>query len=244
MSNVEQVENEELAKKQHFEAMERVGQINLFEDAYQQQKLKAAKEKEAATAQVHSESSQSQSNGEQELQNGEQNTENGASEQPNGERIEQNGAPVFEQAIAKLEAEMKKNDTYTQVIGKFLTEFLKQRPDVADKLLVVDKSIAGSLQAMRIEAEKRKVGNCAVLTDEEGFAIVLGYFGITGQVPASNTDVTALAQKMADKIEQPVPQQSAVVVDVERDETSAPSSTKQNIGLTKLSFDVDIDELL
>ena len=31
---------------------------------------------------------------------------------------------------------------------------------------------------MRKEAQKKKVGNCAVLTDAEGFAIVLKYCGI------------------------------------------------------------------
>lgn len=231
MSDVEQVENEELAKKQHFEAMERVGQINLFEDYYQQEKLKAAKEKEAAQVSAKAQSESLQQDGEQEVQNGEQNSENGAPEQPNGERIEQNGGLVLEQAVAKLEAEMKKKDPYIQVIGQFLNEFLKQRPDAGEQVMAKDKSIAGSLQAMRSIAEKRKVGNCAVLTDEEGFATVLEYFGVTGQVQASSVDASQMAKQLADKL-------------VINEQPQAPTAVEKVKAPGKLSFDVDIDELL
>ena len=67
-------------------------------------------------------------------------------------------------AITKLKSEMdaNENNSYIQV----------------EKIMAADKTIAKSLDAMKKEAEKKKVGNCAVLTNQEGFEVVLKYFGI------------------------------------------------------------------
>jgi hypothetical protein len=87
---------------------------------------------------------------------------------------------VLSQAKAKLTAEIEqsKNNPYVQVVGQFLLGYVDGNPHDAEKILVTDKSIAKSLDTMRKEAEKKKVGNCAVLTDQEGFAVVLKYFDI------------------------------------------------------------------
>lgn len=84
------------------------------------------------------------------------------------------------EAIEKIKAEMEKskNNTYVQVVGEFLLQHLNQNPQDAERILSPDKTIAKSLEEMRKAAEKKKVGNCAVLTDQEGFAVVLKYFGI------------------------------------------------------------------
>lgn len=84
-------------------------------------------------------------------------------------------------AIEKIRAEMKTTNPYTLVVGNFLLQHLESNPEAAEKILVQDKTIAKSLEAMRKVAEKKKVGNVAVLTDAEGFAEVLKYFGIDGQ---------------------------------------------------------------
>lgn len=89
------------------------------------------------------------------------------------------------EAIKKLKDEMKKEkSSYVQVIGKFLLQFIEANPDEAEKVLAKGKTIAGSLSEMEKEAKKQKVGNVAVLSDREGFAAVLKYFGIIGKVPA------------------------------------------------------------
>jgi hypothetical protein len=95
---------------------------------------------------------------------------------------------MLAQAIQKLQAEMdkEKNNSYVQVVGGFLLQHLNEHPDCADKIMAGGKSIAGSLTEMRTEAEKKKVGNSAVLTDQEGFSIVLKYFGIDDQQPQAN----------------------------------------------------------
>jgi hypothetical protein len=96
----------------------------------------------------------------------------------------------MQEAITKIKAEMEKvKNPYVQAVGQFLMSHLEQNPQAAEKILAQDKSIIKSLDAMKKEAEKKKVGNCAVLTDAEGFAIVLKYFDIKGQVKVPETPV-------------------------------------------------------
>ncbi|WP_152658277.1 hypothetical protein [Oceanobacillus sp. CFH 90083] len=84
--------------------------------------------------------------------------------------------------MKKLQDEMKKeNNPYVTLIGNYLLDHLKENPADAKKLEEKDKSIKGSLDAMRKVAEKKKVGNMAMLTDAEGFAVVCDYFGIKGK---------------------------------------------------------------
>ena len=89
---------------------------------------------------------------------------------------------MLTQAMEKLRSEITNchNNPYVQVVGDFLLNHLEKHPQDAEKLLAADKTIGKSLDAMRKVAETKKVGNCAVLTDEEGFAVVLKYFGIDG----------------------------------------------------------------
>lgn len=83
-------------------------------------------------------------------------------------------------AIEKIQAEMdaSKTNSYIQAVGGYLLNHLKTSPGSAEKILAEGKTIAKSLDEMRKVAEKQKDGNCAVLTDAEGFAVVLEYFGI------------------------------------------------------------------
>lgn len=86
-------------------------------------------------------------------------------------------------AIEKIKSEMSKNtNTYVQVVGQFLLQHLETTPGAAEKILQEDKTIIKSLDAMKNEAKKKQVGGCAMLTDQEGFEIVLKYFGIDGKV--------------------------------------------------------------
>ena len=87
---------------------------------------------------------------------------------------------MLTQAIEKLRSEMTQNNanSYIQVVGGFLVQHLENNPQDAEKILVADKTIGKSLDKMRKAAEKKKVGNCAVLTDQDGFEVVLKYFGI------------------------------------------------------------------
>lgn len=85
----------------------------------------------------------------------------------------------YTSAMDKLRDELAKSrDNYVRVVGEYLTEFLLAHPEAEGKIMDADKSIKGSLETVRKEAEKVKSGNMAVLDDKTVFGIVLGYFGI------------------------------------------------------------------
>lgn len=94
-------------------------------------------------------------------------------------------------AVEKIRSEMGENanNGYVQVVGGFLLQILEANPESAEKILAEGKTIKGSLDEMQKEARKKQVGNCAVLTDQEGFAVVLKYFGI--EEPAAARPVVA-----------------------------------------------------
>ncbi len=89
---------------------------------------------------------------------------------------------MLDKAISKIKAEMEQNakSTYINVVGQFLLQYLEAHPGAAEKILVEGKTIKDSLAEMRKVAEKQKDGNVAVLTDQEGFEVVLKYFEIDG----------------------------------------------------------------
>lgn len=97
---------------------------------------------------------------------------------------------MLEKAIEKLKKEMESNkDACIQRIGNFLLEQLNVNPAASEKILAQDKTIVKSFNEMRKAAEKKKVGNCAVLTDQEGFDIVLKYFGIDKEPVKEKADI-------------------------------------------------------
>ncbi|MFJ2044547.1 hypothetical protein ACIOBL_13120 [Paenibacillus taichungensis] len=99
---------------------------------------------------------------------------------------ESRGDTNVEQAISKLKAEMDGTGTnaYIKLIGDFLIKHIQANPGSAEQVMAADKTIAKSLVAMQAEAKKKAVGGMAMLTDKEGFSIVLNYFGLQG-VPAA-----------------------------------------------------------
>ena len=111
----------------------------------------------------------------------------------------QTKAPPTEYASAmdKLRDEMAKDaDNYVQVVGEYLTDYLLQHPEAEEAMLDKAKSIKGSLDAVRKEAQKVKQGNVAILDDKTVFGIVLGYFGLK-----SDPDVLKKAEDVLKKAE-------------------------------------------
>lgn len=96
---------------------------------------------------------------------------------------------MIQNAIKKLRTEMEKNanNTYIKMVGGTILKHLEENPNIADKIMDKDKTITKSLDAVRKVAEKKKVGNCAVMEDQECYEIVFKYFGIevaTAKAPA------------------------------------------------------------
>lgn len=86
---------------------------------------------------------------------------------------------MLNKAVKKINDEIEKEkNPYVKVIGEYLLKVIADNEGAAEKILAVDKTIMKSLEAMRKAAEKNKVGNMAMISDEEGFAIVLKYFEI------------------------------------------------------------------
>jgi len=127
----------------------------------------------------------------------------------------------IEQAISKVRSEMTQNtaNSYIQVVGGFLLQHLEVKPQDAEKILAADKTIAKSLTEMRKEAEK-KSGNCAMFTPQEGFTIVLKYFGIDAVAPTTAPMVHP--EVISEKVIQP--------------NVSAPNP--------KIDFDIKLEDLL
>lgn len=87
---------------------------------------------------------------------------------------------MLEDAIRKIEAEKleKQDNPYVTYIADYLVDKLKSNPSWSEKILDEGKTILGSLTYMRGEASKVKKGGVAMFTPDEGFKIVLDYFGI------------------------------------------------------------------
>jgi len=85
------------------------------------------------------------------------------------------------EAVEKINKEIGEgNGPHVRVIGEFLINIISEKQEAADKILDEKKSIKGSINEMSKEAKKKAVNGCAMLTDEEGFNIVLKYYGIDG----------------------------------------------------------------
>lgn len=98
---------------------------------------------------------------------------------------------TVQKAIEKLRAEMDKNkkDGFVEVIGGFLIKTVQDSPEASEKILAKDKTISGSISEMAKEARKKSINGHAMLSDQEGFQIVLKYFGITAAAPEVNKPV-------------------------------------------------------
>lgn len=87
--------------------------------------------------------------------------------------------PIIGKAIKKITEEMmeNQNNTAIRVIEEHLTSICTTN-EVAEKILNKEKTLRGALGAIKNEAQKEKVGNCACIDDKRGFEIVEKYFGI------------------------------------------------------------------
>ena len=94
---------------------------------------------------------------------------------------------MLNKAIEKIKIEMETNkkNSYIQVVGEFLLQHLQVNQGDAEKIVQGEKTIEMSLAEMRKAAEKNKNGNYAMFTPQEGFEIVLKYYGIDGASPIS-----------------------------------------------------------
>lgn len=118
---------------------------------------------------------------------------------------------MLKDAISKIQTEMNQNANhpYIKAVGGMLLQHLEVNPGAAEQILAEGKTIKGSLKEMEKEARKKQVDGCAVLSDQEGFVVVLKYFGIAaGQAPVKT------AASVAKHEPKPLPEKPADVFDV------------------------------
>ncbi|MFA5169859.1 MAG: hypothetical protein WC420_03980 [Candidatus Paceibacterota bacterium] len=92
----------------------------------------------------------------------------------------------MKEAIKKLQAEMdaNKNDFYIQDVGKALIQYVETHPEDAAKFADADKTIAKSYAEMEKQAKAKAKNNRAMFTPQQGYEIIMKYFGVTaGTVP-------------------------------------------------------------
>jgi hypothetical protein len=87
---------------------------------------------------------------------------------------------MLKEALVKLQAEVTaaKNKVYVAPVAAYMMEHVRNHPKDAAKVLVEGKTMAGAIAAMKAEAQKGQAGGEGYITDEQGFAIVLDYYGI------------------------------------------------------------------
>ncbi len=105
-----------------------------------------------------------------------------------------------EKAIAKIDAEIEKEkgNRILEIIGEFLINLVTANANAAENLLDDKKTLKGAYEAMRTEARKQSKDGCAVLTDDEGFEIICGYYGVDNQAGGGeNVDQNAPAVNAA-----------------------------------------------
>lgn len=88
---------------------------------------------------------------------------------------------MLDKAIEKLDKEIesqKSKNSYVAVIGEYLIHYVTRHPNEAEKILNDSKTISGALAAMKAEARKKAQAGFAMISDDEGYGIVLKYFGI------------------------------------------------------------------
>jgi hypothetical protein len=87
---------------------------------------------------------------------------------------------MLDKAIEKLNDEVNrnKNNPNIKVVWEFLRKQLNMNNGASEKVLQEGKTIKGSIDEMEKVAKTKAVGGCGMLTDQEGFEIVLKYFDI------------------------------------------------------------------
>lgn len=98
---------------------------------------------------------------------------------------------MLEQAIAKIEAEIKESkEPYVKFIGQYMIDHIKGTPTDAAAIMKNGKTVTGSLAFMKEKARKNATGGCAMFTPDEGFAIIMEYYGLQGDAIVTKSQET------------------------------------------------------
>lgn len=103
-------------------------------------------------------------------------------------------------AIEKLDKEMEAaKDPCSKYIAEQLLQLATSCPEVAEKILEQKKTLSGALLAVRQEAKKHAVGDCACLDEVQIMEIACKYYDIDNAEPAAGA--TAVSQALGKALE-------------------------------------------
>lgn len=89
-------------------------------------------------------------------------------------------------AIEKLDKEMEAaKDPCSKYIAEQLLQLATSCPEVAEKILEQKKTLSGALLAVRQEAKKHAVGDCACLDEVQIMGIACKYYDIDNAEPVA-----------------------------------------------------------
>lgn len=90
------------------------------------------------------------------------------------------------------ELNQKKNSTYER-IAAYVLERCRENPTTMEAVAAAveeKKNIAGAVEEMKKEAKKTAINGIGCLSDEEGYSIIMKYFGVeAGQEAVSLLDL-------------------------------------------------------
>ena len=89
---------------------------------------------------------------------------------------------MLNKAIEKIKSEVENNKKqYIKLIGDFIIDHLTKNPSDAEKVLNEDKTLVKAFNKVREAASKVQVNGCGIVSDADGFKIVLEYYEISGE---------------------------------------------------------------
>lgn len=90
------------------------------------------------------------------------------------------------QAIKKLDKEMEAaKNSCSKYIAEQLLQLATSCPEVSEKILEQKKTLAGALDAIKVEAKKHAVGGCGCVDEAQAVEIACKYYNIKATEPAA-----------------------------------------------------------
>lgn len=83
---------------------------------------------------------------------------------------------MIEEAVKKIEEEMKNGDSYIKAIGDYVIKNIGVNIDAAKEINEGKLTLKGAMNDIKKIAKSKAVNGCAVMADEEVFSLVAKYY--------------------------------------------------------------------
>ena len=83
---------------------------------------------------------------------------------------------MIEEAVKKIEEEMKNGDSYIKAIGDYVIKNIGVNIEAAKEINEGKLTLKGAMNDIKKVAKSKAVNGCAVMADEEVFSLVVKYY--------------------------------------------------------------------